>query len=103
LYLFLLFEKFCFMISVRRVDWYRFTCFAENFRTVGKGEKLVACEPKQKPTAQVELKVNGKEIELNSFAQNFISQTVTGMAKSLRGVGDGETISLSVRVSGETK
>ena len=56
----------------------------------------MVCEPKQKAAAYVELRVNGKEIELNSFAQNFISQTVIGMAKSLRGVGDIETISLKV-------
>ena len=56
----------------------------------------MVCEANQKPTARVELKVNGKEIELNNFAQNFISQTVIGMVKSLRGVGDIETISLKV-------
>jgi len=42
------------------------------------------------------LKVNGEEVELNSFAQNIISQTVIGMVKSLRGVGDVETISLEI-------
>jgi len=42
------------------------------------------------------LKVNGEEIELNSFARNIISQTVIGMAKSLRGVGEVETISLVI-------
>ncbi len=56
----------------------------------------MVCEANQKPTAWVELKVNGKEIELNNFAQNFISQTVIGMVKSLRGVGDIETINLKV-------
>jgi hypothetical protein len=56
----------------------------------------MVCEPKQEPTAEVELKVNGEEIELNTFARNIISQTVIGMAKSLRGVGEVETISLVV-------
>jgi len=56
----------------------------------------MACEANQKPTAQVQLKVNDKEIELNNFAQNFISQTVIGMVKSLRGVGEVETISLKI-------
>ena len=56
----------------------------------------MVCEPNQKPTACIELKVNGKEIELNSFAQSIISQTVIGMVKSLRGVGDVEKISLKV-------
>ncbi len=45
---------------------------------------------------QVELEINGKEIELNDFVENFISQTVIGMVKSLRGVGDIETINLKV-------
>ncbi len=56
----------------------------------------MTCKTNQKPTALAELKVNGKEIELNNFAQNFITQTVTGMVKSLRGVGKVETISLKV-------
>ena len=56
----------------------------------------MVCEPEQKAAAYVELRVNGKEIELNSFAQNFISQTIIGMAKSLRGVSDIETNNLKV-------
>ncbi|MHC4160066.1 MAG: hypothetical protein ACYSSO_13425 [Planctomycetota bacterium] len=56
----------------------------------------MVCEPEQKAVAEVELKVNGEEIELNSFARNIISQAVIGMAKSLRGVGDVETISLKI-------
>ena len=56
----------------------------------------MVCEANQKPTARVELKVNGKEIELNNFTQNFISQTVIGMVESLRGVGHVETINLKI-------
>jgi len=56
----------------------------------------MVCEPEQKAAACVELKVNGEEMELNNFAQNLISQTVVGMAKSLRGVGNVETISLKI-------
>jgi len=56
----------------------------------------MVCEPNQKITACVELSINGKEIELNSFAQNIISQTLIGMVRSLRGVGDVEKISLKV-------
>ena len=56
----------------------------------------MVCEVNQKPTARVELKVNGKEIELNNFAQNFISQTIIGMVESLRGVGHVETINLKI-------
>ena len=56
----------------------------------------MVCEPDQKPAAHAELEVNGKEIELNNFVENFISHTVIGMVKSLRGIGDVETISLKV-------
>jgi hypothetical protein len=56
----------------------------------------MVCEPDQKQTAHAELKVNGKGIELNNFVENFVSQTVIGMVKSLRGIDDVETISLKV-------
>jgi len=56
----------------------------------------MVCEPEQKAGACVELKVNGEEIELNSFAKNIICQVVIGMAKSLRGVGEVETIELKI-------
>ena len=56
----------------------------------------MACKAKQKLIARAQLKVNSKEIELNNFAQNFISQTVIGMVKSLRGVGEIKTVSLKV-------
>ncbi|HEW79496.1 MAG TPA: hypothetical protein ENH34_06015 [Phycisphaerales bacterium] len=59
-------------------------------------ERLVSCEVNQKPVARTELKVDGKEIELNSFVQNFICQTVIGMVKSLRGVDNIETIDLKI-------
>lgn len=57
---------------------------------------MVACEANQKPTACVELKVNGEQIELNDFVRNFITHTVIGMVKSLRGVGEVETVSLDI-------
>jgi len=57
---------------------------------------LAACEANQEATARVELKVNGNQIELNDFVQNFITESVIGMVKSLRGVSDIETISLDI-------
>lgn len=62
---------------------------------------MMACETNQKLTARAELKVNGNEIKLNNFVENFISKTVIGMVESLRGVGDVETVSL--KVSKKTK
>ncbi len=55
----------------------------------------------QEPIARAELKVNGKEIKLNNFVEGFISQTVIGMVKSLRGVGDIETVDLRVSKKSE--
>lgn len=59
------------------------------------------CDPNQKSTTNTDLKVNGEKIELNDFVENFISQTVIGMVKALRGIGDIETIDL--KVSKKTK
>lgn len=56
----------------------------------------MGCKSDQNLTVQTELKVNGKEIGLNNFAQNFISQSVIGMVKSLRGVGHVEIINLKI-------
>ncbi len=61
------------------------------------------CKSHQKPVAKVRLEVNGEPIELNSFAQNIISQTVIGMVRSLRGVGAVEKVSLSVETGGKTE
>jgi len=55
----------------------------------------------QEPIARAELKVNGKEIKLNNFVESFISQTIIGMVKSLRGVGDIETVDLRVSKKSE--
>jgi hypothetical protein len=54
------------------------------------------CEPNEEPTAHVELKVNGRDIELNDFVESFISLTVIGMVKSLRGITDIQTVSLKI-------
>jgi len=59
-------------------------------------EKLMTYETDEKLTVQAELRVNGKAIKLNNFVQNFISQTVFGMVKSLQDVGDIETVDLKI-------
>ena len=56
----------------------------------------MVCETNQESTADVKLKVNGQEIELNSFIMGFISETVTGMIKPLRGVDNIETVELKI-------
>ncbi len=56
----------------------------------------MACESKPEHSCQAQLQVNGEQIELNLFIEELISQTVIGMVKSLRGVGDIETITLKV-------
>ena len=56
----------------------------------------MACESNQKSVTNANLIIDGKKIELNGFVESFISQTVIGMAKSLRGVDNIETIDLKI-------
>jgi hypothetical protein len=62
----------------------------------GQGEESMACEPESESTAKVELKINGEEVALNDFVQEFVAQTLIGMVKSLRGVGEIRTIDLKI-------
>ncbi len=54
------------------------------------------CDPKQKSQNNVQLTINGGEVELNDFVRNFISQTILGMVKPLKGVENIETIELKI-------
>ena len=56
----------------------------------------MACETKRNSAFAVELTVDGNKIELNDFVTDFISETVAGMLKSLRDVGDIETVDLKI-------
>ena len=56
----------------------------------------MVCEPESESTANVALKVNGEEVALNDFVQGFVAQTLIGMVKSLRGVGEVKTIDLTM-------
>ena len=56
----------------------------------------MVCEPEHESVVSVELKVNGEGVVLNDFVKGFVSETVTGMVKSLRGVGEVKTISLEI-------
>ena len=58
----------------------------------------MACENDQDPAIRAELTVNGQEIKLNSFVQDFIGGAIVGMVGSLRGVGDVRTATLSISI-----
>ncbi|MHC4477616.1 MAG: hypothetical protein ACYTEL_18375 [Planctomycetota bacterium] len=53
-------------------------------------------ESNQESMFAVELKINAQEIELNAFVESFVAQTVAGMVKALRGVGEIKEIDLKV-------
>jgi len=50
---------------------------------------------------RTELQVNGRKVELNNFVQTVIGQAVIGVVRSLRGVGDIQTIHLEISNSPE--
>ena len=56
----------------------------------------MSCNMNEDLEYQVNMKVNGQEVELNCFVQNFISQTILGMVKSLRGVDGVDSINLAI-------
>ena len=41
----------------------------------------MTCDTKEEKIADVELKINGKNVETNCFVQNFIAETLMGMVK----------------------
>jgi len=56
----------------------------------------MACERDQELALEAKLVVNGQEIELNNFVQDFMGLAVIGMIKSLKGVADVQTVTLSI-------
>ncbi len=56
----------------------------------------MTCEPEHKPSMKTDLIVNGQEVELNSFVQDFMGQAIVGMLTSLRGVSDVKSVSLKI-------
>ena len=56
----------------------------------------MTCDTKEEKIADVELKINGKNVETNCFVQNFIAETLMGMVKCLRGVENVQTIELKI-------
>jgi len=56
----------------------------------------MTCDPNQDAIAQVELEVNGQKVELNDFVRNIVTQTITGMVKSLRGIKEVNQVDLKI-------
>jgi len=56
----------------------------------------MTCEGKCPQTERVELKIDGKAVELNPFVQGFIARTVEGMVSSLRGVDHPKSIRIEI-------
>jgi len=56
----------------------------------------MSCDPSQESTADVDLKVNGADVELNTFVQSFVTETIIGMVRSLRGVEEVKSVSLQI-------
>ena len=54
------------------------------------------CNSEKQYNFIAEVEVNGQKVDLNSFVQGFISQSVIGMLKSLRGVDVVETVNLKI-------
>ncbi len=54
------------------------------------------CNSKHESNFIAELEVNGQKIDLNRFVESFISQSIIGMLKSLKGVDVIETIDLKI-------
>lgn len=58
---------------------------------------LVARLPKQPTSPHTTLLVDGRQIELNSFVEQFLARTVAGMTSSLRGCDQAREITITVR------
>lgn len=56
----------------------------------------MSCESDINSEVDVKLSVNGDNIKLNGFVQGFIANAVLGMLKSLRDVGDIESLNLKI-------
>lgn len=56
----------------------------------------MACEQDQKPTLKTKLTVNGQEIGLTNFVQDFIGRAVIAMVASLKGVAEIQTVTLKI-------
>ena len=56
----------------------------------------MTCPSDQRSQPQLELKVNGRDVELNDFVQSFIVETILGMLRSLRGVDEVRSVTLTI-------
>ena len=56
----------------------------------------MTCPSDQRSQPQLELEVNGRDVELNDFVQSFIVETILGMLRSLRGVDEVRSVTLTI-------
>ena len=56
----------------------------------------MSCESDVNSEVDVKLSVNGDSVKLNGFVQGFIANAVSGMLKSLKDVGQIESLCLEI-------
>ena len=70
--------------------------YSENFDDIVAWIERLA---ERKRNMVVKLKVNGKNIPLNSFVQNIFKEVILGMARSLKGVDNPKEIDITIKLS----
>ena len=56
----------------------------------------MSCESDINSEVDVKLSINGDSVKLNGFVQGMIANVVLGMLKSLKDVGDIESLNLEI-------
>ena len=56
----------------------------------------MSCESDVNSEVDVKLSINGGSIKLNGFVQGFVANVVFGMLKSLKDVGEIESLNLEI-------
>jgi hypothetical protein len=56
----------------------------------------MSCDTDINPDVVVKLTINGDDVKLNGFVQGFFANAVLGMTKSLKNIGDVETLTLEI-------
>ena len=56
----------------------------------------MTCPSNQRSQPKLELTVNGRDVAVNDFVQSFIVETILGMLRSLRGVDEVRSVTLTI-------